>query len=73
MQFLSVIGSWNGLYLNQYWLIVNLFQGGKSILINKANVSDLIAATGQEIFLKYMKSLIWSVWPWNLTDDIIKQ
>ena len=37
--------------------------------VNKANLRDLIAATGLVILLKLDSKIFQPVWPWNLMDD----
>ena len=47
-----------------------------SVVFNKANLRDLIAATGLVILLKLdsdKSSIFQLVWPWNLMDDLEKQ
>ena len=43
----------------------------KNYVINKANLRDLIAATGLVILLKLdlNRQIFQPVWPWNLMDD----
>ena len=60
------------------WLIVNCTLGNKlkwNSNKNKANLRDLITATGLVIFTQigFKSSIFQPVWPWNLVDDSKKQ
>ena len=53
----------------------NMISDDEIIILNKANLRDLIAATSPVILFKigFKSSIFWSMWPSNLMDDLEKQ